>query len=256
MDYTILSKKELAILEKIISNLGYVAHFDDIKKLLEEEYTTEEIRKRVSLLSKRGWLVRIKRGSFAVASLESHSFANISPLLVSQVLVPDSYVSFEFALGRYGLFDQLPARLTAITPGIPRKFTFQAIEYGFRKIKPDLYFGYESLPVDNLSANVAELEKILLDYLYYQIDTYSIELVREKLAEGRDGIDHDRLVSYAKRFPVTVQRRLGFLLDLAGASTDGLYQMVKKSPGYGRLTRASDRFNAKWRIYYEDRFTE
>jgi len=32
--------------------------------------------------------------------------------------------------------------------------------------------------------------------------------------------------------------------------------MVKKRPGYGRLTRASDRFNAKWRIYYEDRFTE
>lgn len=256
MDKTILSKKELAILERIISNLGYIAYFDDIRMLLKEEYSTEETRKRISLLVKRGWLIRIKRGVFAVANLESHSFASISPLLVSQVLVTDSYVSFEFALGYHGLFDQQPGKLTALTPGKPRKFTFQEIQYEFRSVKPDLYFGYEEVSVDGHSVNIAEFEKALLDYLYYRIDTYSVELVREKLAEGRDDIDHDRLASYAERFPVSVQRRLGFLLDLAGVSTDGLYQVVKRRPGYGKLTRGSDRFNAKWRIYYEDRFTE
>lgn len=256
MNKTILSSNELAILENIISNLGYVAYFDDIRMLLKDEYSSEEIRKRISLLVKRGWLVRIKRGAFAVANLESHNFASISPMVVSKVLMPDSYVSFEFALGRHGLFDQLPGKLTAVTPGKPRKFTFQEIQYEFRKIKPDLYFGYKEISLDGHSANVAELEKALLDFLYYRIDTYSVDLVREKLLEGKEDIDQKKLTSYAERFPVTVQRRLGFLLDLAGSPTEGLYKMVKQRPGYGRLTRGSDRFNAKWRIYYEDRFTK
>ncbi|MCJ7745821.1 MAG: hypothetical protein MUP40_05985 [Actinobacteria bacterium] len=256
MTHAILSDKELAILEKIIQRYGPIASFEDIKKLLATDYSSDEIKKQVSHLVKRGWLVRMKRGAFAVASLESHSFASISPLLVSQVLVPDSYVSFEFALGHHGLFDQLPAKLTAITPVKPRRFAFQAIDYEYRKIKPVLYFGYEEVPIDSLSANVAELEKVFLDYLYFRIDTYSVDIVLEKLAEGKDDIDYGRLSSYAERFPLAVQRRLGFLMDLAGVSTEDLHQTVKKRPGYSKLTRTSGKFNAKWRIYYEDRFTE
>lgn len=256
MDKTVLSRNDLAMLEKIISGPGNIVYFDDLKTLFEGEYSIEELRKRTSLLVRRGWLVRIKRGAFAVANLESHSFAGISPLVVSTVLVPDSYVSFEFALRHHGLFDQMPSKLTALTRGRKREFEFQGIQYSFRKIKPDLFFGYEEVSIDRHAARVAALEKALLDYLYFRLDTYSAELVREKLMEGRGDIDHVRLVSYSNRFPLTVQRRLGFLMDLAGAPSGQLYKKVKGRPGYGRLTRASDRFDAKWRLYYEDRFAE
>lgn len=254
MKHTILSKKELAILEQIISNLGYVAYFADIKKLLAKDYSYDEIKKQISLLSKRGWLVRIKRGVFAVANLESHSFANVSPLSVSQVLVPASYVSFEFALAQYGLFDQLPKKLTAITPARPKKFIFQGMEYECKKVKPELYFGYKKITVDGQKANVAELEKAFLDFLYFRIDTYSIDLVLEKLEEGRDDLDLAKLYAYVEKYPLTVKRRLGFLLDLVGISAEELRRDVRTNPGSSKLTNASDKFNAKWRIYYEDRF--
>lgn len=256
MIHTVLSVKELAILEEIIAHLGHVAYFEDIKKLLAKDYSSVEIKKRISLLSKRGWLVRIKRGVYAVADIESHNFANISPLQVSRVLVPDSYVSFEYALIHHGLFDQLPGRLTAVTPTRNKKFDFQGIDYRYVKIKSELYFGFETVTFDNLRANVAELEKAFLDYLYFRLDTYSVDLVLEKLKEGEGDLDFYKLQSFVEKYPFSVKRRLGFLLDLIGVPTDVLYREVKVKPGYGKLTNSSTRFNAKWRIYYEDRFTE
>lgn len=254
MKKTSLTRRELAILEKIISNLGYIAYARDINELLEQDYSLQEIRRQLSLLVQRGWLVRIKRGVFAVAGLESHSFANMSPLSVSQILVAESYVSFEFALAHHGVFDQLPSKLTAVTEGRPKKYTFQNLEYEFKKIKSGLYFGFEEITVDNGKANVAELEKAFLDFLYFRIDTYSIDLVLEKLKEGRDDLNLEKLFSYATKYPVSVQRRLGYLLDLADIETDKLYFGVKSRRDFSKLTNTSTKFNAKWRIYHEDRF--
>lgn len=251
---TILNRKELAILEEIISNLGYIARIEDINALLAKDYSLQEIRKQISLLAQRGWLVRIKRGVFAVADLESHNFANISPLVISRLLLPDSCVSFEFALGQHGLFDQFPSRLTAVTPGKPRKFTFQGLEYVYKKIKRDLYFGFEEKTINGGMANIAELEKVILDYLYYRTDTYSIDLVMEKLEEGKGDLDPDRLYAYVLKFPVSVRRRLGFLLDLVGIPTEDLHAVLGSRRDFSKLTGTSDKFNARWRIYYEDRF--
>lgn len=254
--HTILSKKELDILEKIIANLGNIAYFDAIKELLGKAYSYDELRKQISLLSKRGWLVRIKRGVFAVASLESHNFANISPLVLASIFVPDSYVSFELALNHYGLFDQLPKRVISVTPNKPKKFNFQNAEYLFSKIKPNLYFGFREVSIDNQKANIAELEKVVLDYLYFRNDTYSVDFLLEKLRENRADFDFNKLQKYALKYPLFVKRRLGFLLDLIDVDSDKLHQKVRKKSGYSKLTKNSNKFNAKWRLYYEDRFTK
>lgn len=256
MEKTSLTRRELAILEKIISNLGNIVYIEDVNELLEQDYSLQEIRRQISLLTKRGWLVRIKRGIFAVASLESHSFAGVSPLAVSQILVPNSYVSFEFALSHYGLFDQLPSKLSAVTPIKPKKYTFQDLGYEYKKIKPDLYFGYVEITESGMTANVAELEKVFLDFLYFRIDTYSIDLVLEKLKEGKGDLNLTRLFKYAKKYPVSVMRRLGYLSDLANIPTDVLHKEIKSRRDYSRLTNTSDKFDAKWYVYYEDRFTE
>ncbi|MBI4743310.1 MAG: hypothetical protein HY776_00495 [Actinobacteria bacterium] len=256
MKSTILSKKDLEILEKIILHSGYIAYFDSIKELFKDDYSYEEIKKRISFLSKRGWLVRIKRGVFAVAGLESHNFANISPLVISSIFVPDSYVSFEFVLNHYGLFDQLPQKIIAITSLKSKKYTFQNLNYQFIKTKPQLIFGFKEIAVNGQKAKIAEPEKVILDFIYFRNDTYSIDLVIEKLKENKDEFDFEKLISYGLKYPLSVKRRLGFLLDSAGVETTKLYQETKSSKGYSKLTKNSHKFNAKWRLYYEDRFAQ
>lgn len=256
MKHTILSRKELAILEKIIANYGSIVRFNEIEKLVGDDYSYDELKNEVSFLAKRGWLVRIKRGVFAVASLESHSFANTSPLVIANVLAPDSYVSFEYALNYYGLFDQLSNRIIGVNTKTTKKFTFQDQEYRFLNVKPDYFFGFKEISINNQIAKVADLEKAILDYLYFRNDTYSNDLVLEKLKDNKDDFDFEKLKDYGLLYSLSVKRRLGFLLNLVGEETDELLSGIKKRGGYSKLTKNSNKFNAKWRIYYEDRFTK
>ena len=85
MKKTALSTKELNILENVITSYGYVVSFDDLATLLKG-YSHDALKQQISSLSSRGWLIRIKRGFYAVANLESHNFSNISPLIISRFL--------------------------------------------------------------------------------------------------------------------------------------------------------------------------
>ena len=255
MKKTALSKKELNILESIITSHGYVASFDELAALIETK-SHDVLKHQISSLAERGWLVRIKRGYYAVANLESHNFSNVSPLVIAQVLVPGSYVSFEFALNYHGHFDQLPSRVTSVTTSNTKRYEFQDTEYLFVKAKSEMMKGFQEITIEGQHGRVAELEKALLDFLHFRKDGYTVDLLIEKLKETKDEIDAQKMIDLSIAYPITLRRRLGFLLDLAGIDSGKLHQELKRTPGFARLTKKSNLFNAKWRLYYEDRFTE
>jgi len=253
MKKTILSKKELEILEKIIVKYGYIVSSHDIKGLLSN-YSYDEVNQEIKFLVNRGWLIRIKRSYYVVANLESHNFSNISPLIISRIFVPDSYISFEFSLNYHGLFDQLPNRVVAVTTLKSKRYNFQNIEYKFVKAKSEMIFGFEEVEIDQQIARVASVEKAILDFLHFRKDIYTIDLIIEKLKEVKDDISYSKLADYAAVYPVALKRRLGFILDIIGINSVELNKAVRKIPGFVKLTKNSNIFNAKWRIYYEDRF--
>lgn len=253
---TILSKTDLEILEKILATYGSIVNYDSIHSLLKKDYSDQEIRKRVSLLSKRGWLVRIKRGIYAVASLESHNFTGISPIAISNALIPDSYVSMEYSLNYHGFFDQLPSRLTAVNIGRSVVYRFQGIEYQFIKTKPQLFFGFLEVSLEGRAVKIAELEKTILDFIYFRSDVYTIDLVLEKLKDAKESLDFEKMIDDSKVYPLSVKRKLGFLLDLIDVDSRELHEQVKKFRNFTRLTKKANIFNAKWRLYYENRFSK
>lgn len=255
MKKTALSKKELIILESVITSYGNVVSFDDLATLIKG-YSHDALKQQISSLSSRGWLIRIKRGYYAVANLESHNFSNISPLVISRVLVPDSYVSFEFALNYHGFFDQLPNMVSAVTTSRTRIFHFQDLEYRYVKSKPEMMEDFKEIRIEGQSAKVAELEKALLDFLHFRRDSYTVDLLIEKLKEAKNEIDVFKMTDLSRVYPITLRRRLGFLFDLAGIDSGRLHRGLKGTPGFAKLTKKSTLFNSKWRLYYEDRFTK
>jgi predicted transcriptional regulator of viral defense system len=68
MKNTILSKSDAELLEDVIAKYGQIVDIDDLYKAFEKHYNTQETRKRVSLLSQKGWLQRIKKGIYAVVT--------------------------------------------------------------------------------------------------------------------------------------------------------------------------------------------
>lgn len=250
---TILSEKELNLLESLIANHGNIIEFQNFYDQAKSFLSRQEAINLVMKLKKNGWLIPIKKGVYAIADISSHGFANISPFAIANTLINESYVSFEAALSHYDLFEQMVKSIISITSQKPRFFRFQDLNYKFLKIKSQLYFGFKEISIEGHKAQVAELEKVFIDFLYFRNDSYSIDLILEKLNKGKEQINFEKMVNYSMKFSLTTKRKLGFLLDKLGEDTQKLVKAIHRK-GYSRLTKSSKKFNNKWRIYYEDRF--
>ncbi len=102
---------------------------------------------------------------------------------------------------------------------------------------------------------IAEKEKALLDMLYFRSTANSVNLVFEKLREHQDQIDFEKLKRYARKFGLSMVREIGFLLDSLGVQTLNLENVAKGERGYSKMTKDSQIFNAKWRLYYDHNIT-
>src|SRR5688500_9742856 len=113
---TILSQKDLALLESIVLRYGRMVSLEQIHKAIGESASAGAVRKRVAQLAQSGWLIRLKRGLYLVVTdISTLGMADVSDLVIAQMLNDESYISFESALQYHGLFDQLLKRIDAVT---------------------------------------------------------------------------------------------------------------------------------------------
>jgi len=251
---TILTEKRLTDIEDIIVSSGKIVTADDIHKALGRKYSKFALKKRVYELKEKGWLIPLRRGLYFISDISSRGFVNISPFVIAGAFCKDSYVSLDSALSHYGLFEQMLRTIPSVTGFKSKKYVFQKNTYRYLKIDKKLYFGFKTENIEGYYIKIAELEKVVLDYLYFKNDTYSIDLLFEKLQKAKDRIDFNKLFAYARKFPEATKRKLGFILDALEIDTEELHKEVGVK-GYSKLTPGSKKFNAKWRLYYEDRFT-
>ena len=251
---TILTEKRLSDIEEIIASSGNIVTAKDIHKVLGKKYSKFALKKKIYQLKEKGWFVPLRRGLYFISDISSRGFVNISPVVIAGAFDKDSYVSLDSALSYYGLFEQMLRTVSSVTKLKTKKYVFQNNTYRYMKINKKLYFGFKTENIEGYYAKVAELEKVILDYLYFKNDTYSIDLVLEKLQKAKNIIDVKKLFIYARKFPETTKRKLGFILDLLKMDTKDLHKTIK-TKGYSKLTANSKKFNSKWRLYYENRFT-
>jgi len=252
---TILTEKRLLDIEDIIASKGKIVTTADIREVLREKYSSFVLNKRIYDLKEKGWLIPLRRGLYFVSDISSRGFVNISPVIIAGAFDKDSYISLDAALSFYGFFEQMLRTISSITNGKSREYIFQNNNYRYLKINKNLYFGFKTENIEGYYVKIAEIEKVFLDYLYFRNDTYSIDLLLEKLKKAKKNLDSKKLFSYARKFPEATKRKLGFILDLLAMDTNELHKATE-TRGYSKLTSSSKKFNAKWRLYYEDRFTQ
>jgi len=248
----ILSKKDTGLLESVILRYGRIVSFDQLKDIFKKDYSLAETRNRASLLAKLGWLIRLKRGLYAVVTdIGSLASGDISFYTISRALNKNSYISFENALQHHGMFDQMLSTVGAITFKRARKYKIKDTSIRFFRIKRELYFGFTQERSDIGLVNIARKEKALLDILYFRSNQYYAGLVWEKLSEYKRGIDFGLLKQYAKKFNLNVIRQAGFFLDRLGIDTSDLKKIISGKTSYSRMTKGSKDFDAKWRLYFD-----
>lgn len=256
MKQTILNTKQSELLESLLAAYGHIVTSEQIYSKASASWDLRQAKNVVTKLTKDGWLIRLKRGLYAISDLSNRGFLSLSPYVIANLLVKNSYVSFESALNYQGIFDQLTSKVIAITTDrIKNKaIELNSMEYNFVSIQEKWFFGWEEVTFDNQSVHIATAEKALIDMIQFHKSKYSVDLVIEKLRLNRDSLNMERLQEYLGKMSITTIKIFGFLFDLLGIDSNSVYSFLKNKRGADWMFAGDKTFNAKWRLYYDEYF--
>jgi predicted transcriptional regulator of viral defense system len=157
------------------------------------------IPSQLSFFVKAGQLLRLKNGLYA--------FANQKNLIVSEAIsfriYEPSYISLEWALHYYGFIPEMVYNITSITTKTTRNFKNVFGVFIYRNIKPNLFWGYEKREKNGQPYLIAEPEKALLDYLYFNLSRIKTASDFEELRlniSTINALDINKLLRYADLF--------------------------------------------------------
>jgi len=105
--------------------------------------------------------LKIRNGLYALRSDQAHEE------VVANRLYAPSYVSFEYALNRYGIIPEVVYAVTSATTRITREFIVNNRSFTYSHIKTQAYRGYKTEKIGGATVLIAEPEKALADYLYF-----------------------------------------------------------------------------------------
>ncbi len=99
---------------------------------------------------------------------------------IANRLYAPSYISFEYALTRYGIIPESVYAVTSATTRITREFTVNNKSFTYSHIKKQAFQGYKTEKKNGTTLLIAEPEKAFVDYLYF------VDLKRKPLNERLD----------------------------------------------------------------------
>jgi len=253
MIQTILNTNQSTLLENLIVKYGQIVTSEQIYSQAKGLWDQQRTKKVIVKLTHNGWLIRVKRGLYAISDLSNRGFLSLSPSIVAHLLVQDSYVSFESALAYHGMFDQLTNKIISISQVQYKTVQLQSVEYSFVKVLDKWFFGWEEVSIDNKKVRMATPEKALIDMIQFHKSKYTIDVVIEKLSLYKNSLDLQKMIKYIDKMSIATIKIFGFLFDLLGFDSSDLYHRVKLKGTHSMLS-GDAKFNAKWRLYYDTYF--
>jgi predicted transcriptional regulator of viral defense system len=141
--------------------------------------------------TKQGFLVRLKRGIYTLKT----DFPGEEE--IANALYKPSYLSFEYALAYYGILPEMPHKVTSATTKPTRLFaTTYELPFAYYSIKEAAYTGYSLVKTNTKSFLIADPEKALADYLYFE--TLGKRPHNDRL--HLNNINKEKLMNYARLF--------------------------------------------------------
>jgi len=254
MKNTTLAVKDGELLETLIAKYGKVATAKQIEAEAEGTWDYQQTHNRIQQLVKNGWLIRIKRGLYAINDLSSRGFLSVSPYVVAGLLVEDSYVSFEAALNCRGMFDQFVQQYTSVSLKQYKETSLESIQYRFIKSQNNFFIGWEQVKIENMTARIANAEKALVDLIRFRTGKYVVDLVIEKLQNHKEDLNIENLIHYASLASQKTVKIFGLVFDLLGWDSEELLQFLAGARSTHWINTNDKTFNAKWRLYYDAYF--
>lgn len=254
MKSTILSVKQADLLDSLVAKYGLIVTSGQIFELARTNWDYKQAKNLVTKLTKDGWLIRIKRGLYAISDLSGRGFLALSNYEVANLLVKDSYVSLESALQYHNMLDQLMSETISVGLKAYSASRLNNMKYGFIKTKSNLYFGFEEININGKAVKIATAEKALIDIINFRRSKLSIDLVFEKIISHRNNLDFKKLAEFLAEFSDTTIKIFGLIFDFLNIDSSELQNLIKVKHSTHRMLSGNKKFNAKWRLYYDEYF--
>lgn len=212
------------------------------------------LRQALHHLTKSGWLVRLRNGLYAVSS----SVPGVTPaheFEVAMALTEPAAISHWSALHYHHLTEQAPRKvfvLTTTDASVPRVRGHKAKKengypagdalYQFIQVKPEWYFGTQKVWIDEARVTITDPERTLLDGLRMPQHFGDLaEVLHAFEARGQD-LDVKRIVDYALELDAATAKRLGWVLERQGVSSNLLKPLADvEIKGYRTLDPSGPR---------------
>lgn len=157
-------------------------------------------RQRLSEWQKKGYIEKIIKGYYIFSDLEVNE--SVLFIIANKIFEP-SYISLEMALSYHGLIPESVYGITSVTSRKTYKFATPIGRFSYRRIKPELMFGYELVKYQGYTFKMAEIEKAALDYFYLNTKLKTegeFEELRISRETFQEKADMEKLKNYLSQF--------------------------------------------------------
>jgi len=237
---------------------------EDARKIAPEVGLSEGyVLQALHHLEKQGWFVRLRKGLYALSS----SVPGVSPaheFEVAMALVNPAAISHFSAMHQYELTEQIPCRVfitTTTGQWIPRNSKGTSDKSGYRlgdtiyqfiRVKPERFFGTDTVWVDESRVTFTDMARTLIDGLMMPQYCGGIAEVFHAFQMARNRLRLDQLIDYALRLDSATAKRLGWVLEHTGFESSRLtvLQQVKVT-GHTKLDPTGPRegpYNRFWMV--------
>jgi predicted transcriptional regulator of viral defense system len=241
---------------KILSDLSFKGK--EIFTLKDIHEYIENSKDLLHNLVKKRWILKIKKGIYLIAPLESGELGAQShtthSFVIASHLVNPYYISHWSALNHYGFTEQTPPAVY-ITSTKPRnRKRILDTEFVFVTVPERKMIGVTEIEVDKNPVRVSTPEKAIADCLDHPEHCGGIEEVAKAIYFEHDNLDLSMVISLAKNMGNrTIFKRLGYILDHFGFEDQvEPLKSVILSKGYSKLDPKSPekgKINEKWRLH-------
>lgn len=227
------------------------------------------LRQALYHLTKSGWLVRLRKGLYALSPnvpRAGNAPAGAHEFEVAMALTPSAAISHWSALHHHGLTEQAPRKvfvLTTVDTPIPQTRSQKHLPdnggirvgettYQFIRVKPERFFGTQKIWVGDARVTITDPERTLLDGLMMPKYCGDFAEVLHAFEVRGDRLDLNRVIEYALKLDTATAKRLGWVLENQGADPARL-KPLQDAPikGYRTLDPTGPRkgpCNRRWMI--------
>jgi predicted transcriptional regulator of viral defense system len=169
-------------------------------------------------LEKKGWLERIKKGTYQFVPAGYGLYPNKVPpantLAVGAAFISPYYYSYYTSNSHYGFTTQMPFTYFIATTKKKASVEWQSSAFEFVTLSKWKFFGYKTTRVFDVEVCMAEPEKSIVDSFDKPHYAGGIEQLARVVWRGLPRINQDLLVDYALKMKShSLVQRLGFVTD-------------------------------------------